>query len=179
MTTGTTPAPNVPKLAHLSRKVSLMPNLNNLLKGLDIQAIGGAIAAVIAIIGLITGVSVGATGSSNDTGSSSVVSSPEQRVRDAVIKSIERQGYTVDPTLNDLAQQYVKAETEQERSAAYSKLHAAGMTGGSGGSFVSNEEELVKYFSRSTETLPKNGRKVGVGVDFGAVTTEIQVVYAE
>lgn len=61
----------------------------------------------------------------------------------------------------------------------YTKLGEAGMTEGSGGTFTSNEKYLIDLFSQSTETKPKHGGKVGVGVNFGPVTTEIQVVYAD
>lgn len=156
-----------------------MPNFNNMLKGIDLQTIGAALAAVLAIIGVIAGISAAPGGSSNESSSTSIASTPEQRVRDAVIKNMERDGYTVDPTLNNLAQKYVKAEHGPERDAIYTKLGEAGMTEGSGGTFTSNEKYLIDLFSRSTETKPKHGGKVGVGVNFGPVTTEIQVVYAD
>lgn len=99
-----------------------MPNFNNMLKGIDLQTIVGAVAAILAIIGVIAGISAAPGGSSNESSSTSVASTPEQRVRAAVIKNMERDGYTVDPTLNNLAQKYVKAEYGPERDAI---LHQA------------------------------------------------------
>lgn len=121
-----------------------------------------------------TAVSVGSSGSSSIS-SDSTQSGTEKRLRDAAIGSYERTGFTLDPQIHALAQKYVKA-SGSDRSQIRDELNALGVTTASGGNFVSNEQALLAFLTIGEGLqLPSNGKRFGVGVDFGAATTEIQV----
>lgn len=86
-----------------------LPDLNGALKNLDLQTIGAAIAAVLAVVGLIVGVSV----KNDENGESSSTSGSSKAIDDSLgnppyvrdfsrtaVKWLEAQGYTVTQDAN-------------------------------------------------------------------------------
>lgn len=106
-------------------------------------------------------------------------SGSEKRIRAALVASYERTGFTLDPEIHRLAQEYVKAP-ESQRAGIQAELDALGVTMKTGGKYISNEEVLIDFFTIGEGLqLPPHGDRFGVGIHFGPSTTEAQVFIAE
>ena len=163
-----------------------LPDLNGALKNLDLQTIGAAIAAVLAVVGLIVGVSVKndkAGGSSSTAGSSKAIDDSLENppyVRDfsrTAVKWLEAQGYTV--TQNANAQAKSAAEGYFEGNPMnYDSAKFYAQTFSVAPAFFPEtttrmKNEIPEYKKRNS---PKSRGEAGVAVAGGPVRYEVVIL---
>lgn len=163
-----------------------LPDLNGALKNLDLQTIGAAIAAVLAVVGLIVGVSVKndeAGGSSSTTGSSKAIDDSLENppyVRDfsrTAVKWLEAQGYTVTQDANKQAKATAEGYFEGD-SMKYDVVKFRSQTLSVAPAFFPEttqkmKNEIPEYKRRNS---PNSRGEAGVAVAGGPVYYEVVIL---